>query len=61
MRPTEREYNTALYLLRCAEIGLSDADMETLTYGMILDIMTEKTNDGANYREVAQQRDFDKF
>ncbi len=58
---TDREYNTALYLLRCYEIGLTDADMEHLTYGMVLDMFTEKANDGAEYNTIATQKDFDKF
>lgn len=35
--------------------------MEHLTYGMVLDITTEKANDGQTYREVANQTDFDRF
>ena len=50
-----------MYLLRCAELGLHDDDMEHLTYGMVLDMMTEKNNDTAKYHEVATQTDFDKF
>lgn len=61
LRPSEREYNTAVYLLRCAELGLNDYDMENLTYGMVIDMMTEKANDEVKYREVATQGDFDKF
>lgn len=61
VRPNDREYNTAVYLLRCAELGLHDNDLEFLTYGMVLDMMTEKSNDTAEYKELAQQNDFDKF
>ena len=61
VRNTEREFNTALFLLRCIELGLSDNDMEQLTYGMVIDIMTERGNDNFNYMEVATQEDFDKF
>lgn len=61
VKPTEREYNTAVYLLRCAELHLSDDDMEHMTYGMILDMTTEKSNDSETYRQVAEQSDFDKF
>lgn len=50
-----------MYLLRCTELGLGDADMEHLTYGMVIDMITEKTNDQCKYREVANQADFDKF
>ena len=57
---------TPLFLLRCLEIGLSMEDLNLLTIGVILDIWTEKGNDGVNYgagntvRE-AGQADFDKF
>lgn len=48
-------------MLRCAELNLSDDDMEHMTYGMILDMTTEKGNDSETYRQVAEQSDFDKF
>ena len=52
---------TALITLRCAEIGLSVSDMEELTLGALFDILTEKGNDSFEYREIADQRDFDRF
>ena len=57
---------TPLFLLRCLEIGLSMTDLNLLTIGMILDIWTEKSNDGVKYRTKhtvrdAEQADFDKF
>ena len=36
---------TALFLLRCIEIGISIADLDLLTIGMVMDIWTEKGND----------------
>jgi len=48
-------------LLRCAELGLSDDDLEHLTFGMVLDMLTEKANDNCTYRELANQNDFDRF
>ena len=60
-RPIDREYNTALYLLRCIEIGLSQADLDALTYGMVLDIFTEKANDDFDYPYKATQDDINKF
>ena len=58
---------TALFLLRCVEIGISIRDLDLLTIGMVLDIWTEKGNDNtyqgkrtASVRE-ATQMDFDKF
>lgn len=52
---------TPLFLLRCMEVGISVSDLELLTVGLVLDIWTEKMNDGVNYRRVATQEDFDKF
>ena len=52
---------TALFLLRCSEMGLSMADLDDLTIGMVNDMLTEKMNDQCNWKEVANQGDFDKF
>ena len=57
---------TALFMLRCVELGLNIADLDLLTIGMVLDIWTEKGNDDYKYGEksqtrVAGQEDFDKF
>jgi hypothetical protein len=55
---------TALFLLRCVEIGISIADLDLLTIGMVLEIWTEKGNDSvANkaYVKIAGQREFDRF
>ena len=38
---------TALFLLRCLEVGLSLRDLDLLTTGMVLEIWTEKGNDSA--------------
>jgi hypothetical protein len=35
---------TALFLLRCVEIGISIADLDLLTIGMVMDIWNEKWN-----------------
>ena len=60
-RQLNREYNTAVYLLRCIQLGLSYEDMEHLTYGMIQDIFIEADNDSLQYEYKAQQSDFDNF
>ena len=61
MSRSEREMTTPLFLLRCIEIGISVSDLDLLTVGLVLDIWTEKTNDGVKYARVASQEDFDKF
>ena len=63
---SSREINTALFLLRCLEVGLSLSDLDLLTIGMVLDIWTEKGNDGEKYgtKSVvweANQHDYDVF
>lgn len=52
---------TPLFLLRCTEIGISISDLDLLTIGLVLDMWTEKGNDGTTYQKVATQEDFDKF
>jgi hypothetical protein len=48
-------------MLRCVEIGISLSDMELLTMGMVLDMLTEKGNDDCEYDRVAGQEEFDRF
>jgi hypothetical protein len=52
---------TPLFLLRCTEIGISVRDLDLLSIGLVLDIWTEKANDGVKYRRLATQEDFDRF
>ena len=58
---SSREITTALFLLRCVEIGRSISELDLLTIGMVLDIWTEKSNDGIKYSKVSGQIEFDKF
>lgn len=52
---------TALFLLRCVEVGVSIRDLDLLTIGLLMDMWTEKGNDGEKYNYVANQDDFDRF
>jgi hypothetical protein len=52
---------TPLFLLRCVEIGIPIHDLDLLTMGLVVDMWTEKANDGVKYNRVATQDDFDKF
>ena len=45
LRPTEREMTTPLFLLRCVQLGLSMADFELLSIGLVNDMYTESRND----------------
>lgn len=53
--------STALFLLRCTEVGLSMADLDELTVGMVNDMFVEKSNDNYDWKEMASQDDFDRF
>jgi len=53
VRPSARKESTALFLLRCIQLGLSMADLEELTVGMIYDIMIERKNDEYEWPEEA--------
>ncbi len=53
--------NTALYTLRCIQVGLSVSDLDCLDFGFVMDIITESSNDDYKYRQVASQADFDNF
>lgn len=53
--------STALFLLRCTEVGLSMADLDELSVGMVNDMFVEKSNDDYDWKEIASQEDFDKF
>lgn len=50
-----------LYLLRAFQMGLRMADLEALTYGQVIDMMTESANDNEKYSQLATQADFDRF
>lgn len=52
---------TALFVLRAVQMGLNVADLDSLEYGVVMDMMTEAANDDCDYRTVATQEDFDRF
>ena len=61
VRSTEREMTTPLFLLRCVQLGLSMADLDMLSIGLINDMYSESRNDDCKYAELATQEDFDRF
>ncbi len=44
---------TVLFLLKCVEIGISIFKLDLLAIVIVLDIWTEKVNDGVKYSKVA--------
>ena len=60
-RLTERKMTTALFTLRCIQLGLRLDDLDRMEIGEIYDLFTENANDDYNYAEIATQEDFDAF
>lgn len=58
---TTREPTGAAFMLRCAELGLSDDALTGMSMGMVYDMMIEKANDSEKYPYVATQEDIYKF
>ena len=54
---------TALFLLRCVELGIGITDLDYLTIGLVLEMFTEKGNDDEAdaYSVIADQAAFDSF
>ena len=52
---------TALFMLRCVELGLSIADLDLLTIGSVNDMFNEKSRDSLEWREYANQSDMDRI
>lgn len=61
MRQTTREPNGAQFMLRCAQLGLSDEALTGMTMGMVYDMCTEQANDRVEYLYKATQADIDAF
>lgn len=61
IRATTREPTGAIFMLRCAELGLSDEALRGMTMGMVYDMYTEKANDGEQYPYKATQDDIYAF
>lgn len=58
-RPLDRQYNTALYFLRCKQMGFDLTELFSLEYGEVCDVMIEAANDHEKYDYLATQSDFD--
>lgn len=53
--------NTAVYLLRAKQLGLTLAEMDNLDEGMVIDMLIENSNDTVQYATKASQEDFDRW
>ena len=52
---------TALFLLRCLQVGISLCDLDLITIGTVNDMYVESSNDSCEYATMATQEDFDAF
>ena len=52
---------TPLFLLRCIQLGLSIADLDLLTIGLVNDMYTESRNDDVKYKEIETQEEYNKL
>ncbi len=52
---------TALFLLRCLQVGLSLDDLDKIDIGLVNDMFVEKANDYANWDLKPTQDMFDSF
>lgn len=48
-------------MLRCAELNLSDSALESMSIGMVYDMLIEKMNDKETYPYKATQEDIEAF
>lgn len=56
-----RQSNGAIFMLRCAELNLSDSALSNMSIGMVYDMLTEKMNDKEEYPYEATQDDIEAF
>ena len=52
---------TALFMLRCVELGINIADLDLMTIGLVNDMFLEKSRDSIEWRQEASQADMDRF
>lgn len=52
---------TALFMLRCLQVGLSLDDLDKIEIGLVNDMFVEMANDHAEWEKKPTQNDFDKF
>ena len=52
---------TPLFMYRCLQIGLSIADCDCVTIGLVNDMYVEKLNDDYDWPLLPSQEDFARF
>lgn len=57
IRPTTRPQTGAVFMLRCAQLGLSDEALAGMTMGMVYDMLAEQANDSEEYPYMGTRED----
>ena len=52
---------TPLFMLRCVQLGISIADLDLLTVGLVNDMFLESSRDKIEWKEQTSQADMDRF
>lgn len=52
---------SALIILRAKQVGLSLSEMDALTWGQVMDVITESANDNYKYPKKGTKADFEKL
>ena len=47
--------------MRCVQLGLSMADLDEITLGMVYELFTEKSNDSYEWDDLATLEDIENF
>lgn len=50
-----------MFMLRCAQLGLSDEALFNMSMGMVYDLLAEEANDQEEYPYKATQQDIEAF
>lgn len=50
-----------MFMLRCAQLGLSDEALSGMSIGMVYDMLVEEANDQEEYPYKATQQDIEAF
>lgn len=61
IRPTVREESGSVFMLRCAELNLSDETLASFDVGMVYDLLIERENDKEEYPYKATKADVKHF
>ena len=61
IRPTIREASGSAFMLRCAELNLSEDTLAQMDVGMVYDLLIERENDSFEYPYKATKSDVKHF